>query len=136
MESSLPENRFHRLLHLFDQTPDATLLSAADAKMFHTHAAPAMYLANRTHPLIGPAIGELCGCVKAPIVEDDKKLDRVISFLKTTRDDLLRLGCSMPPRVTVLIDAAFAIRKNKRSTTGMCVTLGIGFFIMCSRCRS
>jgi hypothetical protein len=55
--------------YLFNQTPDATLLSAADAKMFHTHAAPAMYLANRTHPLIGPAIGELCGCVKAPIVE-------------------------------------------------------------------
>jgi hypothetical protein len=36
----------------------------------------------------------------------------------------------MPPRVTVSIDAAFANRMNMRSTTGMCVTLGIGFFIM------
>jgi Reverse transcriptase (RNA-dependent DNA polymerase) len=119
--------------YLFNRTPDATLLSVADAKIFHTHVATALYLANRTRPLIGPAIGELCGCVKAPTVEDDRKLDRVISYLKVTRDDPLRLGCTMPPRVTVSIDAAFANRLNMRSTIGMCVTLGIGFSIMCSK---
>jgi Reverse transcriptase (RNA-dependent DNA polymerase) len=119
--------------YLFNRTPDAPLLSDADAKIFHTHVATALYLANRTRPLIGPAIGELCGCVKAPTIEDDKKLDRVISFLKTTRDEPLRLGCTMPPRVTTSIDAAFANRKNMRSTTGMCVTLGIGYFIMCCK---
>jgi hypothetical protein len=75
--------------YLFNRTPDATLLSVADAKIFYTHVATALYLANRTRPLIGSAIGELCGCVKAPTVEDDRKLDRVISFLKTTRDDPL-----------------------------------------------
>jgi hypothetical protein len=66
-----------------------------------------------------------------PTVEDDRKLDRVIAHLKVTRDEPLRLGCTMPPRVTVSIDAAFANRQNMRSTTGMCVTLGVGFFIMC-----
>jgi hypothetical protein len=45
--------------YLFNRTPDATLLGAADAKTFHTHVAIALYLANRTRPLIGPAIGEL-----------------------------------------------------------------------------
>jgi hypothetical protein len=119
--------------YLFNRTPDAPLLSVADAKIFHTHVATALYLANRTSPLICPAIGELCGCVKAPTIEDDKKLDMVISFLKTARDDPLRLGCTMPPRVTASIDAAFANRQNMRSTTGMCVTFGIGFFIMCCK---
>jgi Reverse transcriptase (RNA-dependent DNA polymerase) len=78
--------------YLFNRTPDATLLGAADAKTFHTHVANALYLANRTRPLIGPAIGELCGRVKAPTVEDDRKLDRVIAYLKVTRDEPLRLG--------------------------------------------
>jgi Reverse transcriptase (RNA-dependent DNA polymerase) len=78
--------------YLFNRTPDATLLSITDAKIFHTHVATALYLANRTRPLIGPAIGEQCGCVKAPTVEDDRKLDRVISYLKVTSDDPLRLG--------------------------------------------
>jgi hypothetical protein len=112
---------------LLNRTPDATLLDAADAKTFHTHVATALYLANRTRPLIGPAIGELCGRVKAPTIEDDRKLDRVIAYLKVTRDDPLRLGCTMPPRVIVSIDAAFAYRQNMRSTTGMCVTLVIRF---------
>jgi hypothetical protein len=71
--------------------------------------------------------------VKAPTVEDDRKLDRVTSFQKTTRDDPLRLGCTIPPRATTSIDAAFANRQNMRFKTGMCVTLGIGFFIMCSK---
>jgi hypothetical protein len=39
----------------------------------------------------------------------------------------------MQSRVTVSIDAAVANRKNMRPTTGMCVTLKIGFFIMCSK---
>jgi hypothetical protein len=36
-------------------------------------------------------------------------------------------------RVTTPIDAAFANCKNMRSTTGMCVTLGIGYFFMCCK---
>jgi hypothetical protein len=106
--------------YLFSRTPDATLLCIADAKIFHAHVATALYLANRTRPLIGPAIGELCGCVKAPTVEDDRKFDRVILFLKTTRDDPLRLGCTMLPRVTISIGAVLANRQTMRSTTGMC----------------
>jgi hypothetical protein len=46
--------------YLFGRTPDATLLSIADAKIFHTHVATALYLANWTRPLIGP-IGKLYG---------------------------------------------------------------------------
>jgi hypothetical protein len=55
--------------YLFNWTPDATLLNAADAKIFHTHVATALCLANRTRPLIGPAIGELFRCVEAPTVD-------------------------------------------------------------------
>ena len=39
----------------------------------------------------------------------------------------------MPPRVIVSIDAAFANREYMRSTSGMCITLGVGHFISSSK---
>ena len=119
--------------YLLDRTPDSSLLNARDAKIFHTDVATALYLANRTKPTITLVISELCKRVKAPTTEDDKKLDRLICYLRATRDVPLRLGCTMPPRVTVSIDAAFANREEMKSTSGMCVTLGVGHFISSSK---
>ena len=39
----------------------------------------------------------------------------------------------MPPQVTVSIDAAFANRDMMKSTSGMCITLGVGNFISSSK---
>ena len=119
--------------YLLDRTPDCPLLNARDAKTFHTDVATALYLANRTKPTITLVISELCKRVKAPTTEDDKKLDRLICYLRATRDVPLRLGCTMPPRVTVSIDAAFANREEMKSTSGMCVTLGVGNFVSSSK---
>jgi hypothetical protein len=53
--------------------------------------------------------------------------------LKATRDVPLRLGYDLNPTITVSIDAAFANRESMKSTSGMCVTLGTGFFITSSK---
>ena len=119
--------------YLFDRTPDCALLSEADAKIFHTDIATVVYLSNRTKLTTTLVVGELCKRVKAPTVEDDKKLDRLICYLRATRDVPLRLGCTMPPKVTVSIDAAFANRENMKSTSGMCITFGVGNFISSSK---
>ena len=71
--------------------------------------------------------------MKAPTEEEDRKLDRMIAYLRSTRDLPLTLGCSNPPIVTVSIDAAYCNRDKKRSTTGMCVTLGTGIFVTVSK---
>ena len=76
-------------------------VTRSDAKTFHTDVATALYLANHNKPTITLVISELCKRVKAPTTEDDKKLDRLICYLRATRDVPLRLGCDMPPRVTV-----------------------------------
>ena len=112
--------------HLFERTLDCEFLSEKDAKTFHTDVATALYLGNQTRP-------ELSKHVKAPTIEDDKKLDRLICYLRATRDKPLQLGCTLPPTVTVSIDAAFANRDLMKSTSGMCVTLGVGNFISRSR---
>ena len=119
--------------YLLERTADSPLLNARDTKTFHTDVATALYLANRTKPTITLTISELCKRVKAPTVEDDKKLDRIICYLRATRDVPLRLGCTMPLKVTVSIDAAFANREDMKSTSGMCVTLGLGYFISTSK---
>jgi hypothetical protein len=119
--------------HLFERTLDCKFLNEKDAKTFHTDVATALYLGNRTRPDIVLVLGELCKRVKAPTTEDDKKLDRLICYLRATRDKPLRLGCTLPLTVTVSIDAAFANRDMMKSTSGMCVTLGVGYFITSSK---
>ena len=71
--------------------------------------------------------------MKTPATEDDKKLDRLVTYLRNTRDLTLRLGCTAPVAVTVSIDAAFANRDMMRFTSGMCVSLGVGHFIATSK---
>ena len=119
--------------HLFDRTVDCDLLSDAQAKVFHTHTATAIYLCTHSRHDIVLTVGELCKRVKAATIEDDKKLDRLICYLRETRDKKLRLQCCMPQRVTASIDAAFANRDMMKSTSGMCVTLGVGNFISSSK---
>lgn len=79
-------------------------------KTFHTDVATALYLANRTKPTITLVISELCKRIKAPTTEDDKKLDRLICYLRATRDIPLRLGYDMPPRVTVSIERRLILK--------------------------
>ena len=105
--------------HLFERTLDCKFLIEKDAKTFHTDVATALYLGNRTRPDIVLVLVELCKRVKAPTTEDDKKLDRLICYLRATRDKPLRLGCTLPLTVTVSIDAAFANRDMMKSTSGM-----------------
>lgn len=120
-------------LHIYEHTNDSPPLSEEHARMYHKDVATALFLGNRTRPDIVPALGELCKRVKAPTEEDDRKLDRMIAYLRSTRDVPLTLGCSIPPTVTVSIDAAYSNRDEKRSTTGMCITLGTGVFVTASK---
>jgi hypothetical protein len=96
-----------------------TGLTRSDAKTFQTDVATALYLANHTKPTITLVIGELCKRVKAPTTaEDDKKLDRLICCLRATRDVSLRLGCDMPPRVTLSIERRLILKLGH--TGGIC----------------
>ena len=121
--------------YIFERSADSPLLTESKAKTFHTDVATALYLANRTRPDIVLTIGELCKRVKSPTEEDDKKLNRLIAYLRSTRDTPLRLGCSLPPQVTVSVDASFANREEMKSTSGACTTMGTGVFSATSKIR-
>ena len=120
--------------YLFERSEGCQLLNDKDKATYHTDVATALYIGQRSRPDINTAVGELCKRVKSPTTEDDSKLDRLIAYLKTTRDIPLRLGyTSKVPRVIVSIDAAFANRAMMKSTSGVCITLGTGFFMASSK---
>ena len=119
--------------YLFDRTPDCTRLNAKEAESFWTETASLAWASTRAHPALVTTIGELSRHVTDPTTEDSGKLDRAISFAKSVRDIPLRLKTELPPRVTVSIDAAFANRNEMRSTSGTCITLGVGYFIASSK---
>ena len=81
--------------HLFERTLNYTLLSDKQIKISDTQLA----ILNSMRAHGGPDI---------TATEDDKILDRVIFYLRATRNMPLQLGCDMPPQVKVTIDAAFA----------------------------
>ena len=120
--------------YLFERSEGCQLLNDKDKATYHTDVATALYIGQRSRPDINTVVGELCKRVKSPTTEDDSKLDRLIAYLKTTRDVPLRLGyISEVPRVIVSIDAAFANREMMKSTSGVCITLGTGFFMASSK---
>jgi hypothetical protein len=120
-------------LHLYDRIPDCELLDAESAENFWTETASLAWASTRAHPSFATAVGELQRHVTCPTTEDESKLDRLINFAKSVRDIPLRLKAVLPPRITVSIDAAFANRTDMNSTSGACVTLGVGFFIAWSK---
>jgi hypothetical protein len=100
---------------------------------FWTETASLAWASTRTHSSLATAVEELQRHVTCPTTEDESKLDRLINFAKSVRDVPLRLKAHLPPRVTVSIDAAFANRTDMKSTSGACVTLGVGLFIAWSK---
>jgi hypothetical protein len=119
--------------YLYDRTPDCKLLDAHDAENFWTETATLAWAGTRCHPSFATTIGELQRHVTRPTTEDESKLDRLIAFAKSVRDIPLRLKADLPPRITVSIDASFANRTDMKSTTGACITLGVGFFVAWSK---
>ena len=119
--------------YLYQRSEGSELLNDADSAQFRTDVGTALYIALRTRPDIAGALGEHCKRVKCPTMEDDRKLDRTIAYLRRTRDKPLRLGCTLPPQVTLSADASFANRAEMKSTSGACTTFGTGMFMTMSK---
>ena len=64
--------------------------------------------------------------VKAPTDQDWKKLVRLMSFLKTTKNDILTLEANDEQSNEYWIDAAFAVHPDYKSHTGAMQSLGKG----------
>ena len=57
------------------------------SEIYHSVVQKVMYLCKRAKPDIEPALSYLCNKVSKPNQGDRTKLDRVLDFLKATKDD-------------------------------------------------
>jgi len=72
--------------NLFMVNPDALLLPASESEIFHHYVAKLLFLCKWARPDIQTAIAYLSTRVKAPNVDDQKKLRRVMRYLRATQD--------------------------------------------------
>ena len=117
---------------LFDIDEAAVRLDAAKAMEFHSRVAKLLYMAKRARPDLLTAVGFLSTRVQAPTVEDWRKLDRALRYLNTTRDMWLNLTAGDKCEVEAYIDASFGTHPDGKGHTGVCITIGSGFFYVSS----
>ena len=104
-------------------------LDQKKAEEFHTFVAKGLLLCKRGRPDIQPAISFLSTRVRNPNQSDWDKLRRMMEFLWTTRDDVLKLSADDIGTVQWYLDAAFAVHPDMKSHTGSIMTWGRGSII-------
>ena len=76
---------------LFIIDVDSELLDKKGSEFFHSKVAQILFLGKRGRPDLLTAISFLCTRVKSPTKQDDEKLCRVMKYMASTSDLMLRL---------------------------------------------
>jgi hypothetical protein len=108
---------------------DAKKLEEERRSIFHTYVMKAMFLCKRARPDIDQGITFPTSRVKDANKGDWNKLLRVLSFLKGTINDVLKLEADDTNTLTWYIDAAFTVNADMKSHTGAVFTMGKGAII-------
>ena len=119
--------------HLFMVNPDAASLSESEAEVFHHYVAKLLFLCKRARPDILTAIAFLSTRVNRPDVDDQKKLIRVMKYLRATRGIPLTLEADVTVQPKWWIDASFGVHHDMKSHTGGMMSLGKGAIYATSR---
>ncbi len=111
---------------LFRVYEDTEKLPTARATSFHNIVAEALYLVKRARPDAAVAIAFLTTQVQAPDVDDWRKLEHLVQYLRATVDMPLILGADGTGLLNWYVDASFAVHANMRGHTCGGLTLGSG----------
>ena len=119
--------------NLFQTRDTATLLDEKGKKHFHSIVAKLLYLAKRTRPDVLLPVSFLTTRVQRPDEDDDKKLQRVLGYLKGCPHLGISLHADKPVQVKAFIDASYGVHEDARSHSGLILTLGNGPVLAKSR---
>ena len=110
---------------LFD-IGDGNALDSDKCKLFHSLVAKSLYISKRGRPDISVAVNFLTRRVLSPTTVDWKKLERVIGYLKRTKNMGLRLNSLEDLCIYGYVDASFAVHSDYKSQSGVFITCGRG----------
>jgi hypothetical protein len=113
---------------LFKCSGDSPVLDLSLAKIVHSLTARILFVANRARPDLLTFISFMTRRVLSPTVEDGRKLLRALRYLADTSQLQLTLGFTDKPAISTYIDASFGVHPDKKSHTGVMVTMGRGAF--------
>jgi len=111
---------------LFKVDEDASKLSPAEAKSFHSMVAMMLYETRQARPDTALAVAFLTTRVREPDGDDWRKLGHLIQYLKSTTDLQLVLGALNTGVLHWHLNASFATLPNMRGHTGGALTMGTG----------
>jgi hypothetical protein len=111
---------------LFIINKDIEKLSEEGATAFHNLVAKTVYVSKHTRPDVSTAIF-LTTRVRAPDVDDWRKLSDLVEYLRVDRLRPLILSTNGSGLLMWYVNASFAAHPNMRSHTGGGLTMGRGF---------
>jgi hypothetical protein len=112
--------------YLFEVNDSAKKLSEELGNLFHHNTAKLLFLCKRARPDMQPATAFLCTRVKAPDIDDYKKLGRAMKYLRGTLHMPLILEADDMRIIKWSVDSSFAVHPDMKSHTGGSMTLGKG----------
>jgi hypothetical protein len=112
--------------NLFVVRDDAVPLVESERKNFHSVFALTLWLGSMVRPDILVALSFLGKRTTKADEDDSKKLERLLSYLKRTRELVLTLGVDTMNIVKWWADSAFAVHPDMRSHSGLLGSLGRG----------
>ena len=123
--SAAPDN-------LFKVDEDAEKLQPMMVMAFHNIVAKGLYLVKRAGPDVLVAIAFLTTRVRELDVDNWRKLEHLLKYLRYTVDMPLILGIGGKGILNWYVNASFAVHANMRGHTGCGLMMGQGFPIVCS----
>jgi hypothetical protein len=112
--------------HLFTVNDAADKLGSEKSEFFHSCTAKILFLCKRGRPDVQTPIAFLCTRVSQPVVDDLKKLKRVVCYLRGTKRMALTLEANNLQMIKWWADASFGVHRDMRSHTGGTMSLGKG----------
>jgi hypothetical protein len=116
--------------YLFIVDKDAEKLSEEGAMAFHNLVAKTFYVSKRARLDVSTAIAFLSTGVRAPDVNDWRKLSHLMEYLRVDRLRPLILSANGSEVLMWYVDASVAVHANMRSHNGGGLTMGRGFSIV------
>ena len=110
--------------NLFRVAADSHELSAAGRDQFHSAVMTLHYLAKRTRPDILTAVSYCATRVAGPTDDDQRKLDRILQYLKNTEGQCLILKIGDHAQINAYVDSSFGLYEDGKSVTGVVIMLG------------
>ena len=115
--------------HLFDVDDTCEPLPESRRKILNSIVAKLLYVATKGRPDLYVPIAFLTSRVSKATTDDWKKLARLLSYIKHTRDLVLTLSAESLNIVKWYVDAAYGVRDDYKSQSGMVMTLGQGVLL-------